>query len=90
LKHDHTYTEPYWYRELQWFNKNGCEYIVGRKTIDNLSPKFLRNLLLIGDEDDPVLIYAYIISDNEVHKLQKYIQHKIDIKKYDYYTAVYA
>ncbi|MDP3935525.1 MAG: hypothetical protein Q8Q56_00820 [Alphaproteobacteria bacterium] len=77
-------------RELQWFNKKGCEYIVGRETIDALSPKFLRNLLLIGDDDDPELIYAYLISDNEVHKLQEYIQHQIDTKKYDYYTATYS
>ena len=70
--------DPNKVRELAWFDKKGSEYIVGSEPIDMFSGTFLSNLLAIGDDDEQVL------------KLQMYVKHRINTKKYNYYTVTYA
>ena len=82
--------DPNKVRELAWFDKKGSEYIVGSEPIDMFSGTFLSNLLAIGDDDDPELFGHYSIPDEQVLKLQMYVKHRINTKKYNYYTVTYA
>ncbi|MDP3935517.1 MAG: hypothetical protein Q8Q56_00775 [Alphaproteobacteria bacterium] len=77
-------------RQLEWFRKKGDDTLVGEETLNKLSLDLIKRLLEIGDENDPELIYDYLIPEDKIMGLQPYINHQIDPKKYQYFYACSA
>jgi len=77
-------------RELEWYQKIGDTSLVGEEDITHITADFLRSELCIGDEDDQDLILGYNAPEEHIHKLQRYIKHRIDTKRYDYQIGCYA
>lgn len=64
--------------------------MVFEESLDMLSVDEIKKLLEIGREDDPKLIYDYFIPDDKVISLQKFLKHKIDSSKYQYFYSCSA
>lgn len=78
-------------RVVIWFNKMGDDFAVDKEDITCLAPSFLIKLLNIDvGDDDEMVVGDYLISDEDVLKLQPYMQHKIDTKRYEYFIGTYA
>ncbi len=58
--------------------------------VDHLNIDFLKKLLSLKNDLDPNFLGCYRLEDDCVYKLQPYIQHKIDTKRYDYFIATYT
>lgn len=77
-------------RKIHWFNEDISEYYIGEEDITYLSAEQLKNMLGVGDEDDPELVFGYNVPEELIHKLQPYIKHQIDTEKYDYQIGCYS
>ena len=79
-------------RYIEWYKKEGNTSIVGSEDITHIEVEFFKNdLHIVGDDNDPDLLYAvYDVPEEHAQKLQPFVQHKIDLEKYDYFIGCYT
>lgn len=71
--------------KLEWYKKEGDDFIVGNYILPEELIPSLRELLNL-EPDDP-MIYDYSLSSQQVVYLQQYLEHEIDLNQYDYLLA---
>lgn len=88
--------------KLEWFQKTGEGYIVDTEELVNLDIFKLREIFGVTDSFDkdpsepydeaynPYMIAGYLVNEEYAKSLQPYVNHKIDLDKYDYFIDAYA
>lgn len=75
-------------RVLEWYEKDPGDALVGEETLRGLGLDELRALFGPGP-DDPVMLDVYEVEPVEVGRLQRAVDHPIDLDAFDYFVAAY-
>ena len=76
-------------RVLEWYEKDPGDALIGEEPLAGITLDELRDLFS-PDEDDPLMVDPYEVEPAEVERLQRAVQHPIDLDAYDYFVAAYA
>ncbi len=78
-------------KELTWYYKEGDnEFIVSEEKLDNVPNEILEKLVNnIVDKDDPDMYYDYVANTRFLNSIQPFINHEVDLNKYDYFITSY-
>ena len=76
-------------RVLEWYEKDPGDALVGEETLTRLTLDDLRDLFQPDLDDDPDLLLVYEVEPDEVARLQRAVDHPIDLDAYDYFVAAY-
>ena len=76
-------------RVLEWYEKDPGEALVGEAPLVGISLEELQALFSPSD-DDPVMLDVYEVEGPEVGRLQRAVDHAIDLDAFDYFVAAYA
>lgn len=74
-------------RVLEWYEKDPGEALVGDEPLRDISLSEL--LALFSPDDDPEMYDTYEVEPSEVDRLQRAVEHTIDLDAYDYFVAAY-
>lgn len=78
------------FRVIEWFNIEGDDALVGKEVIDHIPEDVVKAIALeIADEDDQELHFSYTLNYNALKILQNYLEHTVDIDKYEYFISTY-
>ena len=75
-------------RVLEWYEKDPGEALVGDEPLSGIALAELRELFSAAD-DDPAMYDVYEVEIAEVERLQRAVEHRIDLGTYDYFVAAY-
>jgi hypothetical protein len=74
---------------LEWFEKEGDKFI-GEEKLKLLTAEEACNLIGLNPDDHPLMKGCYKISDNEKNIFQKFVKHKFDFYKHQYFIGCYS
>ncbi len=74
-------------RVLEWYEKDPSEALVGDEPLRGIALSELRDLF--SPADDPEMYDVYEVEPPEVERLQRAVEHRIDLVLYDYFVAAY-
>ncbi|HEX8387318.1 MAG TPA: hypothetical protein VF576_14090 [Rubricoccaceae bacterium] len=75
-------------RVLEWYEKDPGDALVGDEHLTEIGLDELVELFR-PDADDPLMHLVYEVEPREVERLQRAVQHRIDLDAYDYFVAAY-
>ena len=75
-------------RVLEWYEKDPGDALVGDDPLTEIGLDELIELFR-PDGDDPLMHLVYEVEPREVERLQRAVQHPIDLDAYDYFVAAY-
>ena len=75
-------------RVLEWYEKDPGEALVGDEPLRGIGLDELRDLFS-PDSEDPTMYATYEVEPKEVERLQRAVDHRIDLDAYDYFVAAY-
>lgn len=74
-------------RHISWYEKKGDDFIDDEDMV-NINLNALQKLFNVGNENP--MYDCWEIKEKHVKALQKHINHKINIEKYDYFVEATA
>jgi len=72
---------------LEWFKKEGDDFIVGEEVIPRFPAKEAHKILGITDPRDHFVCNGYRINKELAETFQQYVEHRIDLDKYEYFIS---
>jgi hypothetical protein len=76
-------------RVLEWYEKDPGDALVGDEPLADIGLDELIELFQPDPDDDPLMHLVYEVEPHEVERLQRAVQHRIDLGAYDYFVAAY-
>ena len=76
-------------RVLEWYEKDPGDALVGDEPLAGIGLDELIELFGPDPDDDPLMHLVYEVEPREVERLQRAVQHRIDLDAHDYFVAAY-